>query len=90
MRKAMEELMKMGQFRVGFFLLQPNTWFGGGQIALLRVAGWLAGKGLPAEIIVSRVEGKLQWQSPLSSGWRSISDKTQIKSLSPPDGLMVG
>jgi glycosyltransferase involved in cell wall biosynthesis len=64
MRKAMEELMKMGQFRVGFFLLHPNTWFGGGQIALLRVAGWLAGKGLPAEIIVSRVEGKLPFQPP--------------------------
>jgi len=54
----------MGQFRVGFFLLHPNTWFGGGQIALLRVAGWLAGKGLPAEIIVSRVEGKLPFQPP--------------------------
>ena len=58
------ELVKMGQFRVGFFLLHPNTWFGGGQIALLRVAGWLAGKGLPAEIIVSRVEGKLPFQPP--------------------------
>ena len=54
----------MGNFRVGFFMLHPNTWFGGGQIALLRVAGWLAGKGLPTEVIVSRIDGKLPFQPP--------------------------
>lgn len=54
----------MENFRVGFFMLHPNIWFGGGQIALLRVAGWLSGKGLPTEIIVSRIEGKLPFQPP--------------------------
>ncbi|MCS3918513.1 glycosyltransferase [Fervidibacter sacchari] len=58
------ELVKMENFRVGFFMLHPNIWFGGGQIALLRVAGWLSGKGLPTEIIVSRIEGKLPFQPP--------------------------
>lgn len=55
----------MKNLRVGFFLLHPNTWFGGGQMALMRVAQWLADKkGLPVEVIVSRVEGQLPFQLP--------------------------
>lgn len=65
----------MKNLRVGLFLLHPNTWFGGGQMALMRVAQWLAGKGLLVEVIVSRVEGQLPFQLP---------NKVSLKNLNVP------
>jgi len=53
----------MRGIRVGFFMLHPNIWFGGGQIALLRVANWLVRKSLTVEIIVSRLEGEPPFQT---------------------------
>jgi glycosyltransferase involved in cell wall biosynthesis len=52
------------QKRVGFFMLNPDLWFGGGQIALLRVAQWLVNKGIPTTIIVARMDSPLPFRLP--------------------------
>lgn len=78
----------MANQRVGFFLLHPNTWFGGGQMALLRVAQWLADKGLLVEIIVSRVEAKLPFQIPKNAELVNLNVPAPILN-GKPIGLML-
>jgi len=63
-RKGHLEVSEMGGKRIATFLLHPNTWWGGAQIAYLRLITWLAQKGISSEIIVARVDGDLPFRLP--------------------------
>ncbi len=52
----------MAPLRVGTFFLHPNIWWGGGEIAHLRVLQWLARRGVEAEVIVTRLDGPLPFR----------------------------
>ena len=50
--------------RFDFFMLCPNVWWGGAQIATFRVAQWFIRQQLPVRIVVSRIDGKLPFSAP--------------------------
>jgi glycosyltransferase involved in cell wall biosynthesis len=50
--------------RFDFFMLCPNVWWGGAQIATFRVAQWFARQQIPVKIVVSRIDGKLPFSAP--------------------------
>ena len=75
--------------RIATFLLHPNTWWGGAQLAHLRVATWLSQRGIPNEIIVSRVEKSLPFRVPESIELTSLQTPAIKVRNKPVSGMLA-